>query len=224
MSSARPRRLTALTATPSEAAGEGGGLVGLQEVGLVEDEEARDLGSRSSSFSMRSTASQLLSRGAGRPRPRRGAGGRRRPALRGWRGRRRRGPCGRSAMKPTVSVITTSPSRGKRRRRLVGSRVMKSWSADSTSLPVMRVQAACSCRRWCSRRSRARAPPPRGGAGGAGRAAATAPRPAFPAPGCGRGCAGGRPRPRSRPDRGRRCRRPGARGRRPSRSAAAAST
>ncbi len=39
-------------------------------------------------------------------------------------------------MKPTVSVITTSPSRGKRRRRLVGSSVMNSLSAASTSLPV----------------------------------------------------------------------------------------
>ena len=39
-------------------------------------------------------------------------------------------------MKPTVSVITTSPSLGKRIRRLVGSRVTKSCDAVFTVLRV----------------------------------------------------------------------------------------
>ncbi len=39
-------------------------------------------------------------------------------------------------MKPTVSVMITSRSRGKRRRRLVGSRVAKSLSSASTDEPV----------------------------------------------------------------------------------------
>jgi hypothetical protein len=43
---------------------------------------------------------------------------------------------GSSRMKPTVSAMMISRSRGKRRRRVVGSRVAKSLSSASTSLPV----------------------------------------------------------------------------------------
>ena len=48
----------------------------------------------------------------------------------------RRGPAGRSRMKPTVSVMITSRSRGKRSRRLVGSSVAKSLSSASTAESV----------------------------------------------------------------------------------------
>ena len=58
-------------------------------------------------------------------------------------------------MKPTVSVMITSRSRGKRSRRDVGSSVANILSSISTSRLGQRAAAACSCRRSCSRRSRA---------------------------------------------------------------------
>ena len=54
--------------------------------------------------------------------------------------RARRDRCGRSRMKPTVSAMMTSRSRGKRSRRVVGSSVANSLSSASTSLRGERVE------------------------------------------------------------------------------------
>ncbi len=75
-----------------------------------------------------------------RPRRRRAAADRPRPAPPAWRGTRAPRSRGRSRMKPTVSVMMISRSRGSRSRRVVGSSVANSLSSASTSLLRERVE------------------------------------------------------------------------------------
>ena len=62
---------------------------------------------------------------------------------------------GRSRMKPTVSVTITSRSRGKRSRREVGSKRGEELVLGLDLTVRQPVQAASTCPRSCSRRSRA---------------------------------------------------------------------